>query len=103
MKQSKGSIGLLEEWLNKTIEFPDPAPKNAMIKTFRDIQKLRSKGKSHKEIDDDHNKEYMAKQRHLMIRAYGAVRTMRLILQNHPASESVEVPDWLFKGEICSY
>jgi hypothetical protein len=41
-----------------------------------------------------------AKGRELVIEAYGAVRTLRQVLANHPRLRAYEVPDWLSKGDI---
>jgi len=39
-----------------------------------------------------------------VIRAYAAIRTLRLIFANHPALKGYDkVPEGLFKGEICTY
>jgi len=42
-------------------------------------------------------------QRELIISAYTAVRTLRLILANNPAAKKVEVPDMLFEGKIWNF
>jgi hypothetical protein len=34
----KGSIQVLDDWLAKTIRFPDPGPKDEMLKTIRKIR-----------------------------------------------------------------
>lgn len=91
---AKGTIRALEEWLNKKIRFPDPKPKDDMLKTFRHIRKLRQKP-AHQHEKDTFDEKYFEAQRELIIDAYGAMRTMRLILQNHPAARSHEVPEWL--------
>lgn len=36
----------------------------------------------------------------LVLDAYEAVRTLRLVFANHAAAGTHEVPEWLFKGEI---
>ena len=38
-----------------------------------------------------------------MIEAYGSIRTLRLMLANHPKTKGYEVPDWLYKGEIWNF
>lgn len=50
--------------------------------------------------EDEFDQRYFREQRELVMKAYEAVRTLRLILANHPATKKHEVPDWLFKGEI---
>ena len=34
---------------------------------------------------------------------YGAIRTIRIMLANHPAVKNYQVPEHLFKGEIWTY
>lgn len=102
IEQSKGTVKLMEEWLNTSVKFPDPKPKDEMLEIFKEIRKERSKPAHHirEDIWDD---TYFSKQRDLIKRAYRGVRTLRLIFSNHPASRQVEVPDWLFKGEIWTF
>lgn len=99
---SKGTITLLEQWL-KRVNFPDPEPKDKMLKVFRKIRKLRqpSAHDVHKDIFDQ---KYLKQQRELTTEAYGAIRTLRLIFANHPRAKSYDgVPDWLYKGEIWTF
>lgn len=49
------------------------------------------------------DQKYIRQQRELMVRAYTAVRTIRLLLANHPATKGIEIPDWLYEGLIWDY
>lgn len=102
IKQNKGTISLLEEWLNKSVKFPDPKPKDEMIKIFKEIRNARCKP-AHHVGDDEWDNQYFVKQRETIKRAYEAIRTLRLIFSNHPFAKKVEVPDWLSKGEIWTF
>jgi hypothetical protein len=74
-----------------------------MIETFKEVRKLRQRP-AHAADDNRFDQACYEEQRQLTIRAYQAVRTLRLILANHPASGSYDkVPDWLYKGEIYTY
>jgi hypothetical protein len=97
-----GTIALLEEWLNARVRLSDPAPKDQMLKVFRDIRAERSPP-AHHVRDDEWDDTYFSRQRETILKAYDAVRTLRLILANHPLARTVEVPDWLFKGEIWTF
>jgi hypothetical protein len=99
MAQSKGTIQLLQEWLDRSVRFPDPGPKNAMLKTFRNVRQLRQKP-AHKVDKDAFDEKFFEEQRTLIINAYGAVRDLRLILQNHPAARTHRVPEWLQEGKF---
>lgn len=96
---TKGSLYLLEEWLRR-VHFPDPKPKDEMIRIFKKVRKLRQIP-AHEVQEDIFNQKYFKQQRKLIIDAYGAIRTLRLIFANHPrVKEYKDIPDWLFKGDI---
>ena len=100
--KQKGTISLLDEWLNSKIKFKDPKPKNDMIKIFRKIRDLRMRP-AHKVINDTFDQKYFKQQRELIIEAYNAIRTLRLILANNQNTKKYNIPEWLFKGEIWTY
>jgi hypothetical protein len=70
-----------------------------MIQTFRKIRKLRQKP-AHAVNEDAFDQKYFREQRELIIEGYGAIRTLRLILANNPATHGHAVPDWLQEGKI---
>ena len=96
------SIRKLEIWLNKKIRFPDPEPKEEMLRTFRAIRRLRSKP-AHTYVENEWNVRFLSEQKELIKRAYRAIRTLRLILSNNPANKMVEIPNWLQNGEIRTF
>lgn len=98
----KATITLLKEWIDKKIKFPDPKPKDMMIDIFKKLRKMRQP-EAHKVNDNIFDQKYFKKQRELIIEAYDSVRTLRLILANHPKTKGHEIPDWLYKGEIWSF
>lgn len=100
--QDKGTIALLKEWLDVKVRMPDPKLKDEMIQTFKNIRKMRMKP-AHKVDENRFEQEYFKKQRRLMIKAYSAVRTLRLILANHPRTKTYNLPEWLFKGDIWTF
>jgi len=54
-------------------------------------------------VDEDRfDQKYFKEQRELIIEAYSAVRTLRLMFANHPDVESakIKIPDWLQEGKI---
>lgn len=96
------SIRKLEVWLDKTIRFPNSKPKEEMLKTLRAVRRLRSKP-AHTYVENEWDAKFFDEQKALMQRAYRAVRTLRLILANHPNARNVEVPDWLQQGQIRNF
>jgi hypothetical protein len=100
--KEKGTIVLLKEWLGIKFKTPDPKPIDEMIQTFLKIRKMRMKP-AHKVDEDRFEQEYLKEQRRLMIEAYSAIRTLRLIFADHPKTKIYAVPEWLFKGEIWTF
>lgn len=95
-------IRKLEIWISKTVRFSDHGPKDEMFKTFREIRGLRSKP-AHSHFKNEWDLRFYEDQKKLIKQAYTAIRTLRLILANHKLTKSVEVPEWLFKGEIRTF
>ncbi|MCK4589057.1 MAG: AAA family ATPase [Nanoarchaeota archaeon] len=95
----KATITLLKDWIGKKMRFPDPKPKNKMIEIFQKIRRMRQP-QAHKVNDDVFDQKYFKEQRELMTEAYNSIRTLRLMLANHPKTKKHEVPNWLYKGEI---
>lgn len=98
----KGTIQLLEQWFMKKMRFPDLSPLNEMVATFREVRKARQTP-AHKAEDSVFDQSIFKQQRALASRAYDAVRTIRLMLANHPVLRDYEVPKELFEGAIWSY
>jgi hypothetical protein len=100
--QRKGTIALLEEWTGR-IRFQDPSIPREMLITFRKVRKLRQRP-AHAADDNRFDQQFFAEQRDLAIEAYSAIRTLRLILANHPALADYDgVPDWLAQSQIYTY
>lgn len=99
--RQKGTLALLEEWLRKYFRPSESKPFDDMFKGFRDVRKLRQKP-AHAVNEDVFDIGYFKAQRQLMIDAYDSLRTLRLILANHPRvrSDPPEIPENLVTGEI---
>jgi len=98
----KGTIRILEEWLGKRFRpKDDPNVMADLITGFRDVRRLRQKP-AHKVSEDEFDQAYIHQQRDVMNKAYVSVRTLRLAFANHRDAKKVEVPEWLFKGQIWS-
>lgn len=98
----KGTIQLMEQWFQTKMRFRDPSPFEKMIAQFKNVRKLRQKP-AHKLEDSKFDQKIFQEQRKLAFEAYGAVRTLRLMLANHPATKSHTVPDWLYKANIWPF
>lgn len=97
--QSKGTIQLLEEWIGKKFTPAEPTEMAEMFDDFRAVRKVRQKP-AHKVEDNEFDQKYVAEQRQLISQAFDAVRTLRMVLENHPAARDHEVPDYLRHAKV---
>lgn len=99
----RGSIAMLEEWLNKAVRLPDPAPIDEILRELREIRKLRQKP-AHAVDDDAYDPALFKEQRRLFLNGYDVVRTLRLLLANHPRARRAldEMNEQVRDGEIWS-
>jgi len=97
----KGTIQILESWVNKFFRPSDPVPIKHMIATFKKVRKLRQKP-AHKVNINSFDQDIFKKQRIIVIDAYDSVRTLRMLLANHPKTKEnpPQINEQLFKGEI---
>ncbi|MCH8493676.1 MAG: AAA family ATPase [Idiomarina sp.] len=97
----KGTIVLLDEWVNYYFRTQEPEPLEQMLASFRKVRKLRQKP-AHSVREDEFDQKYFHEQRSLVMDAYAAVRTIRLVLANHPSvrANPPEINKFLFEGKI---
>lgn len=97
----KGTIQILESWIDKYFHPADHKPIENMMKTFREVRQLRQRP-AHKVNADSFDQELFKRQREIVVKAYDAVRTLRLMLANHPIVKKnpPKISDRLYKGEI---
>ena len=101
--QQKGTIQLLEEWFKKNLKnVNDPNVIPEMVKTFREVRKLRQ-FPAHAEEPNNFDQKYFKRQRDLIIRAYHAIQTIRLFFAIHPMGASFDVPEVLKKERIRGF
>jgi len=99
--RQKGTIQILESWINKFYKPSDNKPLNEMFAAFRKVRNLRQKP-AHKISTDIFDQKYIHTQQDIILQSYEAVRTLRLILSNHPLVKAnpPKISDQLYKGEI---
>lgn len=102
--RNKGTLSLLDEWIRKYFRPDDWGPWDKSIKSLKKIRKKRQKP-AHAINENEFDQQYFAEQREIVIEAYQAVRTLRMILENHPdvQSSDIVIPDWLSEGKIWTY
>jgi hypothetical protein len=81
--RQRGSIGLLDDWLQAKFRTSDRKPLVDAIAVFKEVRRIRQKP-AHAVRSDQFDPSYSAQQRELMTRAYGAVRVLRLVFAMHP-------------------
>ena len=77
----KGSIQLLDEWLRTRFQGADDARILECVAAFREVRQLRQKP-SHAVDEDVFDSNYYARQRELVIRAYRAMKIVRLLCRH---------------------
>lgn len=82
--RQKGTIALLEEWLTKSFETEDNEAITKAIQAFRSVRKIRQ-SPAHSIKDDEFDQKHIHNQRAVIINAYNAVKTIRLIFSLHPS------------------
>lgn len=102
MTEKKGTIQLLQEWLENYVRLNDTEPKDTLLRILRKIRQLRQKP-AHKVEKDVFDDKFFEDQRQLIMDAYEAVRLIRLILQNHRAVRDYKVPDWLQEARFWTH
>lgn len=91
----KGSLVLLEEWMNTNYFSSNPEGQNAfkkyILSTLRKIRKIRQIP-AHELYSNQHDKTLYRKQNELIIKVYYSINQIRFIFQRHPANRQVEIP-----------
>ena len=97
----KGTVQILTAWVNKYFKPVDAKPIENMIATFKKVRKLRQKP-AHKVNTDSFNQDIFKKQRQIIINSYDAIRTLRMILANHPdvRKKPPEISEQLLHGDV---
>jgi hypothetical protein len=97
----KGTIVMLEEWVDGKFKTNDDEPLKKMKTAFRKVRNQRQKP-AHSHQEDAFDQKYIKDQRNLLLDAYDAVRTLRQVLANHPRVriDPPDINEQLWKGEI---
>ncbi len=99
--ETKGTLQILDDWIHAFFITDDWQPLEKSIATMRKIRGMRQRP-AHAIDEDRFDQKYFKEQRKLIIEAYSAVKTLRLMLANHPDVDSanIKIPDWLKEGKI---
>lgn len=100
--RQKGSIQVLADWVEQRFHpasEEDRDPIAEMIRVLRDIRRRRMRP-AHALDNNAFRQEFAQEQRHLIVKVYGAVKVLRLILSRDPLSAAVELPPYIGEGHI---
>lgn len=84
----KGSIQLLSDWIGATIGVDDADVVDEVIGALREVRRLRQ-SPAHAVKEDVFDHAYVKRQRELIVKAYKAVRAIRLLFANHPRARRI--------------
>lgn len=103
-RKHKNTLRLLEEWLRKNYAFLDEEERVERL-LFSPLKSIRTERQSpaHRISNNIYDKKYINMQRDFLSKAYNAMKNLRFILQSHPKSKKVEIPDWLDDGKFILY
>lgn len=97
--QPKGTIRLLDEWIDGNFRTDDEDFRRDLMTGFRIVRQARQRP-AHQIEDNVLDEVYYQQQRDLIRVAYTSVRTLRQCFANYPRCRNVEVPEWLFEGRV---
>ena len=103
--QSKGTLQILDDWVRKFFRPADGWQDwDEAIQAFKEVRKKRQRP-GHAIDENVFNQQYFKEQRELMIRAYKGMRTLRMVLENHPKIRvlDIDIPDYLQEAKIRTY
>jgi len=97
----KGTLTLLDEWFRSQMFLLDWSDWDNAIFALKKVRKLRQQP-AHSIKEDVYDQKYFKEQRKVIIDAYFAIKMIRLLFANHPRvnAAQIEVPDWLYNGQI---
>jgi hypothetical protein len=100
--EDKGSLLMLDEWLNKNIRTQENLTE-LIVEPLKNIRRIRQKP-AHELISNEYDVTLHQKQFDLMNNTYRAIRDLRLFFANHQLAKEVKVPEYLLSEKgIVNY
>ena len=100
--QQKGTIQLLEEWMESNFKTTDHEAVAKIFINMRAVRKARQKP-AHMIEENDFDQKYVFEQRELIIKAFYSVRMLRMAFEKYPLARNYEVPDYLREGKVWTW
>lgn len=101
IKQNKGTLRLLEEWLTSVFNIKGEGSVSEVIKPFKQIRKERQ-SPAHKINENFYDTSLIEQQKQTMTDVYNSMRQLRNIFSLHPKAKGYKIPDWLENGKILN-
>jgi hypothetical protein len=101
IKQNKGTLRLLEEWLTSVFNIKGGGAISEVIKPFKKIRKERQ-SPAHKINENLYDISLIEQQKQTMTDVYNSMRQLRNIFSLHPKARGYEITDWLENGKILN-
>jgi hypothetical protein len=101
-RKPKGTIRLLEEWLLGIFKTEKESELKDIFKPIKKVRRERQ-NPAHKISENEYDDKFTELQKKLVSDAYGSIRALRLIFQQHPKAKDFKVPDWLENGNIKTF
>lgn len=98
-RKEKGTLRLLEEWLNHNITMQTEGGIAMLMKPLKSVRKERQ-NPAHRISSNEYNKAFVDQQKKQLGEAYRSIRNLRNLFQGHPDAYGVEIPKWLDEGHI---
>ena len=98
-KHKIGTITLLETWFKQYFQPKEPEALDQLFKNLREIRKARQKP-AHMVEDNQFDPRYIEAQQELITKAFNAVSTIRMALENHPNVRGYPVPHQLREARV---
>lgn len=101
IKENKGTLRLLEEWLTLKFKIEGEGSIAEIIKPFKNIRKERQTP-AHKINKNSYDENLIIKQKELISQAYNSMRQLRNIFSLHRKANNYKIPDWLENGTLLN-
>ena len=100
--RSRGSLAILEDWLQSVLKVKDKTALDRAIGVFRKIRRLRQ-APAHAIQKNEFDISFYDKQNKLMREGYNALKILRLFMAAHPSVKNCRIPEWLNEDRIKIY
>ena len=88
IKQAKGTLQLLKEWL----QIIKPESMKGIHGALNKVRAKRSQGEAHRLLKLEYSKEYYTEQFDISGKVFNALNVLRRIIQTHPRAKGVAIP-----------